>query len=105
MTSIYIYIILILLLIIVLLVWMASGTRHIVRGICEIKDMRNKKKEDRKKKILSLIKKKGKADNENLRKLLNISGKTVVNYCDELEKEGKIKQVGKTGCSVYYKLK
>jgi len=35
--------------------------------------------------------------------LLEISDATATRYLDELEEEGLIKQVGKTGVSVYYK--
>lgn len=101
----YIYIALILILGVILLIWMISGARHVVRGVCEIKDIRSKKKEDRKKKILNLLKGKTKVSNKELREKLKVSSKTIVNYCDELEKAEKIKQVGKVGRSAYYKLK
>ncbi|NQU83206.1 MAG: HTH domain-containing protein [Parcubacteria group bacterium] len=101
----YLYIVLFLLLAVILLVWLISGARHVVRGVCVIKDIRDTKKEERKKKILSLLKGKNKVTNKVLREKLNVSSKTVVNYCDELEKEGKIKQVGKVGRSTSYKLK
>lgn len=109
MIIVYIYIILFLLFIILLLLWLVSGCRHVARGVCEIKkikkDIRDKKKEDRKKIILKLLKENKKFSNKELKKKLKVSRKTIVNYCDELEKEGKIKQVGKTGRSAYYKLK
>ncbi len=40
--------------------------------------------------------------NNDVEKMLGISDATATRYFDELEKEGKVKQVGKTGNAVYY---
>lgn len=40
--------------------------------------------------------------NDDVRKMIGVSDATAVRYLDELEKEGAIKQVGKTGRAVYY---
>lgn len=40
--------------------------------------------------------------NEHLRQMTGVSEATATRYFDELEKEGKIKQVGKTGAHVFY---
>ena len=40
--------------------------------------------------------------NEHIRQMLDISEATATRYLDELEKEGKVKQVGKTGAHVFY---
>ncbi len=40
--------------------------------------------------------------NEHLRQMSGISETTATRYLDELEKEGKIKQVSKTGAHVFY---
>jgi predicted HTH transcriptional regulator len=40
--------------------------------------------------------------NDELQALLGVSSATVVRYMDELEKEGKVRQVGPTGQNVYY---
>lgn len=42
-------------------------------------------------------------NNEDVRKLLNVSDTTACRYLDELEKENLIKQVGTDGPKVYYK--
>jgi predicted HTH transcriptional regulator len=42
--------------------------------------------------------------NHDVAKALNISSATAVRYLDELEKEGKVKQVGRTGKKVFYTL-
>ncbi|MFH1909864.1 MAG: hypothetical protein ABIJ72_01595 [bacterium] len=44
----------------------------------------------------------GKIANDDVEKLLEVSDATAERYLNELEKEGLIKQVGKTGHSVYY---
>jgi len=40
--------------------------------------------------------------NEHIRQMLDISEATATRYLDEMEKEGKVKQVGKTGAHVFY---
>ena len=40
--------------------------------------------------------------NNDVEKILGVSDATATRYLDELEKEGKIRQVGKTGKHVYY---
>ena len=41
-------------------------------------------------------------NNEDVRKLLNVSDTTACRYLDDLEKDGFIKQVGTDGPKVYY---
>ena len=43
--------------------------------------------------------------NADIREALGISAASVVRYMDELEKEGKVEQVGDTGRGVAYRLK
>lgn len=62
-------------------------------------------KEKRKKEILEILKEKKKVSNKELRKKLGVSKRSVVRYMDELEKQGKVAQVGKTGRNAYYSLK
>ncbi len=40
--------------------------------------------------------------NSHIKMMLDIPESTATRYLEELEKEGKIRQVGKTGRSVYY---
>jgi len=42
-------------------------------------------------------------NNEEVRKLLNVSDTTACRYLDDLEKENLIKQIGSDGPKVYYK--
>jgi Fic family protein len=43
------------------------------------------------------------ATNNEIEELLEVSDATATRYLDELEEEGLIEQVGKTGHAVYYK--
>src|SRR3989338_3651464 len=53
-------------------------------------------------KIMTELEKKGKVTNDEVEKLLHVSDATATRYLSALEKEGKIKQVGKTGIGVVY---
>ena len=53
-------------------------------------------------KIMSKLIEKGKISNDEVEKLLRVSDATATRYLSALEKEGKIKQTGKTGKSVFY---
>ena len=53
-------------------------------------------------KIMTELEKKGKVTNDEVEKLLHVSDATATRYLSVLEKEGKIKQVGKTGMGVVY---
>lgn len=53
-------------------------------------------------KILAEITKKGSVTNDQVEKLLRVSDATATRYLSQLEKEGKIQQIGKTGKSVKY---
>jgi len=63
------------------------------------------KKKKNKQKIIELLKKRGEISNEEIRKETGVLRSTVVNYMDELEKDGKVEQIGKTGQEVVYRLK
>ncbi len=62
------------------------------------------KKEENLAKARVYIKGKEKITNDELQKALGVSDATIVRYLDELEKEGLIKQVGKTGKYTYYEV-
>lgn len=57
-------------------------------------------KENNKRKILEHLN--TKLTNADVENLLKVSDATATRYLDELEKEEKIRQVGKTGKHVYY---
>lgn len=60
---------------------------------------RKRKKLDR---IMSLFLKQSKITNDEIEKFLHVSDATATRYLSQLEKEGKIKQSGKTGKGVSY---
>ena len=59
-------------------------------------------KERNKEKILELLKTQQSITNNDVEAMLGISDATATRYFDELEKEGKVRQVGKTGRYVNY---
>ncbi|MBU1102130.1 FaeA/PapI family transcriptional regulator [Patescibacteria group bacterium] len=60
-------------------------------------------KQANKEKILEFFTSHNQAANNEIEDFLGVSDATATRYLDELEKEGRIKQVGKTGRSVFYK--
>ncbi|KKS55832.1 MAG: hypothetical protein UV20_C0021G0013 [Candidatus Magasanikbacteria bacterium GW2011_GWA2_42_32] len=86
-------------------------------GICKSAVETASQKEERKQRIMTLLGgneipspsgapfTKGEWGNAEIRKTLGVSSRTAVRYLDELEKEGKVKQVGKIGHAVTYRLK
>lgn len=69
------------------------------------RDINKQQKTERKEKILEIFKEKEKITNNDVEKLLGVSDATATNYLQELEDEGKIEQIGRTGRSVFYRLK
>lgn len=65
-------------------------------------ETRQEKKHEKINKILTLFSEKPQITNDEVEKLLHVSDATATRYLDELEKEGKIKQVGTTGQGVKY---
>ena len=54
--------------------------------------------------ICKLLKENKKLNNKEIRDNLGVSQTSVTRYLDELENEGKVEQVYKSGPYVYYKL-
>ncbi len=52
--------------------------------------------------VMNLFLKKSKITNDEVEKFLHVSDATATRYLSQLEKEGKIKQNGKTGKGVSY---
>lgn len=75
-----------------------SGRDLLVKARATIQERKQKKLE----KILELLSKKEKVTNDDVEKLLHVSDATATRYLSALEKEGAIKQVGKTGKAVVY---
>jgi len=70
--------------------------RGIVKQQTKIKDKRQEK-------LIKLLEKKQKIDNQEVEKLLNVSDATATRYLQALEDKKLIKQVGRSGPRVYYK--
>ncbi|TSC63770.1 MAG: serine/threonine protein kinase [Parcubacteria group bacterium Gr01-1014_91] len=80
-----------------------TGILHAAREILvkarvAIQDRKRKKRD----KILQALNTKNKITNDEVEKLLHVSDATATRYLSALEKEGKIRQVGKTGTGVVY---
>src|SRR3989339_135066 len=71
-----------------------------------LKEKQIKEKEVRKSKIMELIgtvqSGNARVSNDTVQKMLSISDASATRYLDELEKEGKVRQVGNDGRFVYY---
>lgn len=63
---------------------------------------RQEKKREKINEILDLFAKQTNLTNDEVEKLLHVSDATTTRYLETLEKEGKIKQIGKTGKGVRY---
>jgi len=72
-------------------------------GVLVVKE--GKKKRKKKAKVLKYFDENERVTNNDIEKLLGVSDATATRYLDELEKEGKVQQVGERGKYVYYVLK
>ena len=64
-----------------------------------------KRKKKNRERLLNLFREKSTLTNKDVRRALGVSARTVVNYMDELEKEGTVEQIGETGRNAHYRLK
>ncbi len=74
-------------------------------GIAYSVEKQHDEKEARKEKIIEVLRTKEKIKNKDVEALLGVADATATNYLQELEREGKIKQVGERGRFVSYRLK
>ena len=82
-----------------------TSTKEEFVGICKSAVETASQKEARKQKALAMFADKPELSNYEIRKALGVSSRTAVRYLDELERDGKIEQVGKIGHAVTYRLK
>ena len=61
-----------------------------------------KKKHENTRKLEEYLENRSRVANDEVEKLLGVSHATAFRYLEELEKSGKIRQVGRTGQNVYY---
>ncbi len=80
-------------------------SRQSAVGICATVMDQTVRKNANKEKILALLGEKSEVSNTLIREALGVSERTVVRYMDELERVGRVEQVGKVGQDVTYRLK
>ena len=99
---------LILIFILIIIVFFLVFFREKIKKVVYWGSRQKEKVEENKKKILEMLTLRGagaekaKITNNDVEKLLGVSDATATRYLDALEKEGKIRQVGKRGRFVYY---
>lgn len=76
-----------------------EGARAVIAKAQQVIQFGKRKKLDR---VMSLFAKRTNITNDEVEKLLHVSDATATRYLSTLEKEGKIKQNGRTGKSVSY---
>ena len=76
-----------------------SHSRELLaKGRAKVQEKKLKKLD----KIMELLNTKDKVSNADVEKLLRVSDATATRYLSALQKQGKIRKVGKTGRSVFY---
>jgi len=74
-------------------------------GVCATALDRTVRKNSNKEKALAFLREKGEVGNEEIREYLGVSRQSVARYMTELEREGKVEQVGDIGRGVVYRLR
>lgn len=74
-------------------------------GIASHVQKQQNEKQSRKEKILQIIREKGNVTNNDIETALGVADASATNYLSDLEREGKIEQIGERGRFVSYKLK
>ncbi|MBI2356137.1 MAG: HTH domain-containing protein [Candidatus Doudnabacteria bacterium] len=62
-----------------------------------------KRKEKNLQKIMRFMETHEQLTNDEVERMLNVSNNTAERYLDELEKQGRLRQIGRTGRSVIYR--
>lgn len=89
----------------IIVILLSRKTREQVAGICVAALDQTVRKNANKEKVVTLLVEKGELSNSDIREALGVSERTAVRYMDELEREGKVEQVGNAGRGVIYHLK
>ncbi|MEK7609086.1 MAG: winged helix-turn-helix transcriptional regulator [Patescibacteria group bacterium] len=93
----------------VIVILLSRESREKIVGICAAALEQDAKKLENKEKILALLREGSgetkELSNSDIRSALGVSDRSVIRYMDELEREGKVEQVGHTGRAVSYRLK
>lgn len=102
--------------VIIVAILLSRERRGKVSDICTTTLDQTIRKNTNKEKVLTLLKEEGSTlaqgssevkglSNSDIREALKVSPATAVRYMDELEREGKVEQIGATGHAVTYRLK
>lgn len=86
----------------VILVWFFVEPKSKFKNISILSRKQAEEKAEHLQKILKFLQGKEKVTNDDVEKMLKVSNATAERYLDRLEKQGELKQVGKTGQGVYY---
>ena len=104
--------ILILLALVIIILLLSRKSREAVVGICAVAVEQTVKKSANKQKILELLSENPSTSsgqeglsNSDIREALGVARNSVVRYFDELEREGRVEQIGDSGRGVVYHLK
>jgi len=65
-------------------------------------EKRSEDKEKSKQKIMDFVRQNGRVDNDDVERNLGVANATAERYLDELEKEGRLRQIGDKGKGVFY---
>lgn len=83
-------------------VWLFIGERKSIAGSKLIVSQAEEKERGKRAIMVLLESGNGPLTNNHVEQMLSISDATATRYLDELEKEGKVRQVGETGKYTYY---
>lgn len=97
--------ILILLSVLLVSIFISKKSRETVTGICATALDQTIRKGANKEKILVLLAERGELSNADIREALGFSERSVARYMEELERAGKVEQIGNTGRAVTYRLR
>ncbi|MDZ4221800.1 MAG: winged helix-turn-helix transcriptional regulator [Patescibacteria group bacterium] len=73
--------------------------------IQKVVEERKSEKDTKKERIMQYLKEHGEITNDQAEELVGVSDTTIYRYLEELEQEGKIRQIGAVGRGVKYRLK
>jgi len=105
MGQILLFIIAVVILVVGFVLLVSKRARQEAAGICEVALGQTAKKNANKERVLTLLRERGELSNAEIREALGVVRRSVIRYMTELEKEGKVEQVGEIGRSVIYRLK
>lgn len=80
----------------------SSGLPEEKKKVETLIEKEKRQKAENMRKILGLLETQTPLTNNHVEQLLGISDATATRYLEELEKEGRVRQVGTTGQAVYY---